>query len=259
MANDGFDYQRDDDDDGAPRLIKGTKLKYTNEGTWEDNDDNVIEADHEFVAVELLRAVQKWIDQHPTVTRIMAPDEPFPDVNELNDAAPSEEWTEKFGKRVGPWQRCWAVYLLDPKTMRIYTWPTDTVGGHQAVRDLREQTGMARSMHGDSVYPRVRLGSTHMKTQYGGRQRPEFDILGFEKLGGGGGQKLSAPAPAPKPLPPASDQKLIEAKANGKSNGKANGGEAANPTETKPVASKQQVATKTKKSKSGDPDFDATK
>ena len=257
MNNDGLDYYRDDDDGGATRLIKGTKLKFTNDSEWEDNDDNVIGADHEFIVIELVRAVQKWIDQRPVETRVMPPLEGFPDIDELNEAAPREEWTDKFGKEVGPWQKCWAIYLLDPKTMRFYTFPTDTVGGHQAVRDLREATGMARRMYGDDVYPRVHLSDTFMPTSYGGRQRPDFKIIKFETLGGSEKTKLSAPEQ--KPVLSAPEQKLIEAKPNAKPNGdgtaKPNGDGAAKPTEAKPVATKQQVS---KKSRKNDPDFDAS-
>lgn len=236
MANDGLDYDyRDDDGGGATRLIKGTKLKFTNNSEWEGNDDIVIEADHEFIVVELVRAVQKWIDQRPVETRVLPLLEKFPDIDELNEAAPKEEWTEKFGKKVGPWQKCWVVYLLDPETMRIYTWPTDTVGGHQAVRDLREATGMARRMYGDGIYPRVHLSDIHMNTQFGGRQRPDFKIIKFETLGA---EKTTLSAP--------DEQKLIEAKPP---NGKP-----AEANEAKPVAAKQQVS---KKSRKNDPDFDA--
>ena len=35
---------------------------------------------------------------------------------------------------------------------------------------------MARRIRGQNIYPRVRLGDIHMNTQYGGRQRPTFNI-----------------------------------------------------------------------------------
>ena len=111
MANDGLDYQRDDDDGGATRLIKGTKLKFTNNSEWEGNDDIVIEADHEFLVVELVRRCRSGSTSARRNTRAGCADEHFPDMDELNAAAPKEEWTEKFGKEVGPWQKCYVVYL----------------------------------------------------------------------------------------------------------------------------------------------------
>jgi hypothetical protein len=150
---------------------------------WVAGDDTVIAADREFLVVEIVKALQKWIEQLPVETRVLAADEKFPDVDKLNDAAPREEWTEKFGKEVGPWQKCYVVYLLDPETMQVYSFPTNTHGGGRAVRELRETTSLARRIRGQNIYPRVRLGDVHMNTQYGGRQRPTFNIVNYEMLG----------------------------------------------------------------------------
>jgi hypothetical protein len=171
------------DDDAGGSLIKGTKLKFTNDSEWVVGDDTVIAGDREFLVVEIVKAVQKWIEQLPVETRVLAADEKFPDMDELNAAAPREEWTEKFGKEVGPWQKCYVVYLLDRKTMQVYSFPTNTHGGGRAVRELRETTTLARRINGQNIYPRVRLSDVHMNTQYGGRQRPAFDIVSYEMLG----------------------------------------------------------------------------
>jgi hypothetical protein len=180
-VSDGLDGYADDD--AGSSLIKGTKLKFSNDFEWMAGDDTVIAGDREFLVVEIVKAVQKWIDQRPVETRVLGANEKFPDMDELNAAAPREEWTEKFGKEVGPWDKCYVVYLLDPATMRIYSYPTNTNGGGHAVRELRETTRMARRLHGQNLYPRVRLGDVHMNTQFGGRQRPFFDIVRYEMLG----------------------------------------------------------------------------
>jgi hypothetical protein len=59
----------------------------------------------------------------------------------------------------------------------------------------------------------VRLADEFMRTAFGGRQRPSFDIVGYEVLGGGDNPTLAPaapkqiehtepePKPAPKPEP----------------------------------------------------------
>jgi hypothetical protein len=182
--------------DGGDRLIKGSKLKFTNEGTW-TIDDEPVDKDRKFLVVGVCKAYQKWIDGLPVEKHVIEAHEQVPDLDALNKAAPPEQWVEKFGKKVGPWDWCYAVYLIDPTTMQVCTFSTNTVGGGQCVRELRESTGMARRMHGDSVYPKVKLTDKFMKTQYGGRQRPAFDILDYEELGP---TPAALPADAPKQI-----------------------------------------------------------
>jgi hypothetical protein len=92
---------RDGDDDGRARLIKGTKLKFVDE--WIAGDD-VIAADREFIVVEIIKASQKWDGARPIETLVFEATEKFPDIEKLNSEAPREEWREKFGKTVGPWE-----------------------------------------------------------------------------------------------------------------------------------------------------------
>jgi len=204
ISSDGFD---DSDDDGGGSIIKGTKLKFSNEGEWTTGSGQAIAADREFLAVEILRVVQKWpVGATAPETHILAPGEK-PDINALNDAAPREEWTEKFGKMVGPYQYALVLYLIDVVTLAPFTFVTSTAGGGQAVGNLREATRLARRIRGPGFYPRVRLADEFMRTAYGGRQRPSFDIVGYEVLRGGDNTTLAPAAPRqiehvePKPEP----------------------------------------------------------
>jgi hypothetical protein len=192
-------------DSDGDRLIKGTKIKFTTDAVWMAGDD-AIDKDREFLAIRAIKAVQKWLGGRPVETQILQMDEkPVPKTEALNNAAPREEWRDKFGKSVGPWEWCYAVYFLDPVTMQIFTWTTNTVGGGQAVRELRESVGMARRMHGDNVYPRVRLTDTFMPTNYGGRQRPQLGIVSYEEIGAPAAlpveeaKQIEAPKPAEEP------------------------------------------------------------
>jgi hypothetical protein len=189
-ALDGFETT---DDEGSERLIKGEKIKFTNDCKWVvARSGEVISRDREFLVVEIRRVVQKWLpDQtNPAETHILNPGEPFPNLRERNDAAPRSEWRKKFERQVGPWQSAHVLYLIEQndtlQTAAAYTWvaETDVIGASRAVSDLRERTTLTRRVRGrGNLFPRVRLSDTHMPTGYGGRQRPDLEIISYLPLG----------------------------------------------------------------------------
>jgi hypothetical protein len=177
---DGFN---DVDDSGTGSLIKGTKIKFTNGAEWIDDTGDIIKPDREFIVIGLKRACQKWLDDLPAETVELGEHESWPDLEQWNEDSPPAEWTTKFGKDQGPWQRCWFAYLLDPKASTGFTWPAGTVGGFRALSELTEATRRARMLQGAGVYPIVTLADRHMNTQYGGRQRPHFVVRGWQVFG----------------------------------------------------------------------------
>jgi hypothetical protein len=193
IAADGFDDS--DDDGGGNSIIKGTKLKFSNDAEWTMGNGQVVPATSEFLAIEILRVIQKWLPGVSSPeTRVLLPSE-RPDVDALNEAAPRTEWCEKFGKMVGPYQYAAVLYLIDPKTMAPFTYVASTAGGGQAIGNLREAVRLARRIRGPNVFPRVRLTDEFMRTQFGGRQRPAFDIVGYEVLGDANNNNLAPAAP----------------------------------------------------------------
>jgi hypothetical protein len=208
--SDGLDGFDGGNDGGGNSIIQGSKLKFSKEGEWLIGED-VVAADREFVVVEGIKVYQKWIDQRPVETHRLAMHEQLPDIDALNNAAPREEWVEKFGRDVGPWDWSYVLYLMDLKTAQVFTYVTNTAGGGQAVRALRQSVGMARRMYGDNVYPKVLLRDVFMNTKFGGRQAPSFDIIGYETLGPSHGQIGQTVDPHNPPLAGGAEQKLIEA------------------------------------------------
>jgi hypothetical protein len=191
-ASDGFD----DFDDRAPKsIIRGIKLKFTNNAEWLTATGEVIAPDREFLVIEIIRVTQKWVDGMAAETRILAPDEPFPDIEQWNAEAPRSEWREAFGRSVGPWQNSYVVYLLDPRTMAGFTFPTSTSGGFRAIQELKDSTRRARMLRGANVFPLVTLDDVFMPTQFGGRRRPCFKIKKFVALGGAAGSIAADDAP----------------------------------------------------------------
>jgi hypothetical protein len=202
----------DDRPEGAG-LIQGTLLKFTNEGDWVTRDGDPLPADLKLTAVDVLRVVQKWLDQHPVETMILEPHQKFPDIEKMNEETPKEEWGEgPDGQMRGPWQGQHILRLVDLATMDKYTFPTGTVGGRIAICELREKTMWTRRYYrANNVYPTVKLAKTWMNTRFGGRWRPHFQIdpTGWIRLGGEGGEMEALP-PSPTPLPPATSKEQLD-------------------------------------------------
>ena len=197
---DGFDgfSDRIEGDEGTQRgsIIQGITVKFSNEAEWLDRDEEEFPSDREVVVTDVLRIVQKWKDQQPVETIILQPKQKFPDIERLNAEVPQSEWREgPDGKKHGPWQAQYIVYLLDPATMNKYTYPTGTTGGAIAVRDLVDKVRWMRRLRGPGIHPVVTLSDTFMNTKFGGRQRPHFLIKRWINLGGGeGATAVTAPS-----------------------------------------------------------------
>jgi len=86
---DGFDS--DADEPQSRRVIQGTRLAFTNDFDWVDNNDETMSRDRELIMVDRVRVLQKWIDQKPVETRFLEPNEKWPDVKAMNDGAPKSE------------------------------------------------------------------------------------------------------------------------------------------------------------------------
>jgi hypothetical protein len=203
-TSDGFsgfvDTYEGGEEDVNPRMIEGTRIKFTNDGRWVDAEDTDLDASLELIVVKAVRCVQKWgPDQRPIETKILGPNEPYPNIKALNEACPQSEWREDpGGKLVGPWQPQRVLYFVDPVSLDKYTYPTSTIGGTRAVHELVDKIAWMQKYRGKGIVPKVRFASAHMPTRFGGRSRPHFQIVCWVAPGSGeieGGQ----PAPLPKP------------------------------------------------------------
>src|SRR5262245_54118617 len=158
-----------------------------------------------YVPCYVLRVEQRWPpagEGGPPKSHVLAAGEKFRNVEKLNAETPKSEWCNgPDGKPKGPYENVLVVYLVDPTTWERATFVASTVGARRAVRDLCRQVELARKFRVSRVYAVVELADTHMPTQYGGRQRPHFVIVGWWKFGDEGEGLL--PAPSPEVLPAA--------------------------------------------------------
>jgi hypothetical protein len=166
----------DDGDGRSSSSVRGSLLKFV-DGRWSVKGGTTIPP--KLLAVSTRTLLQCWKDAKPIST---ISEYPLPDVDELNAKIPESKWeVDKFNsdKRVPPWRKYWAVYMLDPATMNRFTYINSTNGARQAVDDLRDAVRMMHAVRGSNLLPVVELSSKIMHTQYGEKARPEFRITSW--------------------------------------------------------------------------------
>jgi hypothetical protein len=177
----------DEDDDGfggsiaSSRFIRGQILRWTDIGGWTDRDG--LKPPEELLVLASNEGLQRWKDKKAeNITT-----KPLPDPNELNASIPMAEWEiGTDSKPKPPWAHVAIVYLIDPRTAGLFTYLNSTIGAHIAWDVLREKVKTMRALRGERVLALVRPSSRPMKTKVGMKTRPEFEIIGWRLLGGGG-------------------------------------------------------------------------
>jgi hypothetical protein len=85
------------------------------------------------------------------------------------------------------------VYLIDLRSGKPYTFVTDTAGGRQAVGELKDAIMTVRQAQPQAL-PVVQLATSTLKTKYGARPRPSFEIVDWRS------GTPAAPAPSQQQL-----------------------------------------------------------
>jgi hypothetical protein len=207
--NDVTNYDNDDDGFGGSlnstgRLLKGMLLKWSDTTHWVDRDG--LAPPPTMLVVGVNEAIQRWHDKKPIETITT---KPLPDLEILNEAVPKSEWEPDFnGNPKPPYQHEVIVHLVNLATGEIYTFIASSVGAHMAWDHLREAVMTMRALRGARVMPLVRLAERPMKTKFGLRGRPAFEIVNWHTPGDGTPAlptpetpRLSGPA---SPAPPTS-------------------------------------------------------
>jgi len=198
---DEFDGYNDDvagdNEQTNERAIQGQHVRFTNESTWLLADETPLTK--KLVVANVRRCVTKWGANNKPETRFLAPGEPIPNIKALNEAAPKSEWREgPNGQLQGPYQAQQLVYLVDPVGLDKYTYASGTIGAGIAVRELVDRILWLRRFRGNNAYPLVQLSDRFMKTRWGGRQRPHFEIVQWITLDPNSGM---IPTDDPRQLP----------------------------------------------------------
>jgi hypothetical protein len=173
-AGDGFD----DIATASDRVIQGAILKF-DAGTWTTREGTTIAPDLALFVLDTTQALQCWRDQVCVDTILKRPGEPLPDADDLNDQTDEATWDLGLdGKPRAPWQLQHIAYLLNPADADVFTVINSTIGMRIAVEELAAKVVRMRMIKGGlRIRPMVRLSSKPMKTRFGLKQRPHFEII----------------------------------------------------------------------------------
>jgi hypothetical protein len=191
--NDGDGFSRSLPGD---RLTKGQIAKWDAEKKWHDRDGLSLPTRMFVMGVDT--ALQRWKDQRPETIL----DKPQPDPAELNKTIPIGEWElDMSGRPRPPWEKVYAVYLVDLTTGTLYTYVSGTAGARICYEQLQESVCIMRALRGAKVLPLVNLDQRPMKTQFGMKSRPHLQIIDWRAPGDSGLGPLPPPSSPQLPGP----------------------------------------------------------
>lgn len=204
-----------DQEDFAPhaRVIQGTRIKFSKQGIWVDNNKQALPNGLLLLVANVLRVVQKWgTDGMPAGDPwILKPGEKWPDVAAMNEKCPKSEWRMYFDKLIGPYQKQKIVYLWDPNvTMDKYTYAASSDSGMNAVSNLVEKINTQRQFKKVRAYPIITLGSLLWSRRYN-TPGPNLIIQDWVELNESGGLvPIAATTPAALTAPrPTTAQEML--------------------------------------------------
>jgi hypothetical protein len=173
------------------RFIRGTFARWNDSQGWIDRDG--LPLPEMMFVIGHTTVLQRWKNGKAEVKTT----HPLPDVEELNKAVPVQEWELGLnGKPRPPWELTFVVYMIELKTAAIYTYANSTFGAMLAYNHLEEQIDVMRMLRGEHVLPIVRSEKRPMKTQFGMKTRPHWQIVDW-RTPRGSGPVLAPQSPTP--------------------------------------------------------------
>jgi hypothetical protein len=181
---------------GSPnsgRLLKGTLIKWADTTHWVDRDG--LTPPSPLLVVAINEILQRWKDGKAEIIN----EKPLPDPARLNSTIPIAEWERGIDNTPRPpWAHVVVVYFVSLATGEFFTHASATTGAHIAYDALKEAVVTMRALRGARVMPIVNLSERPMKTKFGMKRRPHFEIIGWKTPGD------DSKAVPVKPMPPQS-------------------------------------------------------
>jgi hypothetical protein len=160
--------------DNNTSFIRGQIIKF-NSGEFQI-DKTPLASGTEWIVTGVLVLWVFWKENKPADYKIAGPDGRLPDREELSHQDRSAWPLGLNNEPSDPWRNTRYVYLINAKTAADATFTTDSIGGHKAVGELGNSICNMRLAQSGAV-PIVRLVSMPMKTRFGIKTRPGFEIV----------------------------------------------------------------------------------
>jgi hypothetical protein len=175
-------------DEEAERLIKGSLLRFHDWRFLAGKQATVIHPGTQLIALGTVALWQRWEGGKIVEVCVRAPGKLLPPREDLEhlDAAKWEK--DANGMSRDPWQNTRLVYFAHPVSAAMYTFSTSSGGGRSAVSALAGAIKRMRTAHPNAV-PVVELRAEEMRTKFGLKSKPAFDIVGWK------GVPEASPAP----------------------------------------------------------------
>lgn len=171
---DGWDAQAND---SAASPMKGSSVKFDNGAYFIGREKTLIEEGRQFVAIDVREGwlfLKKDTPAEYEMRSVGGPKPPRPD--SFTDIS---TWPDGLdGKPTDPWRYAKFLYLVDPVSAEVFTFTSSTTGGRIGLSDLTSQIQLMRSTRPGAV-PIVELQSRPMKTKFGMKPRPFFQVMGW--------------------------------------------------------------------------------
>ena len=158
-------------------MIVGQMIKFDS-GVYKVNKTETLPPDIALVAIDVTTAWVKWWEKRPVEHHITQLGQQHPDRDDLPDQNKAEWEIGLDGQPVDPWKNTRYLRLIDPLTGADYTFVTDSIGGRRGVSDLKSQIRNVRYARPNAV-PLLKLCTTTMKTRFGPKPRPLFEVIGW--------------------------------------------------------------------------------
>ena len=159
-------------------LLKGIMVKFA-DGTFKANKTETLQQGPQGPALVVVGIVTCWIRWQagrPVEHKITRSGQAQPWRADLGDDDRTEWELDLGGLPSDPWRDTRYVYLIDPRSGKTYSFVTDSVGGRRAVGELKDAIMTVRQAQPGAL-PVVRLATSSMKTKYGVKARPDFQIV----------------------------------------------------------------------------------
>jgi hypothetical protein len=170
---DGWDAQAND---SAACPMKGSSIKFDAGAYFIGREKTLIQPDRQFVAIDVREGWQFLKKDCPAEYSMRAVGGPKPP--RPNSFADPSEWPDGLdGDPADPWKYAKFLYLLDPLSAEVFTFTSSTTGGRIGISDLTAQIQLMRNT--PAAVPIVELQSRQMKTKFGMKPRPFFQVCGW--------------------------------------------------------------------------------
>jgi hypothetical protein len=186
-------------------LVRGVLTKFL-DGVYKANKTETLPDGTCLIALDVVTCWVCWKGGKPVEHRVTQPGQTHPDRDDLPDQDESLWEAGLNGEPSDPWRNTRYLYLIHPHTGMRFCFVTDSVGGRMAISNLKDQIANVRYAQPNAV-PLVKLSSVPMKTRFGMKTRPSFEVIEWRgKATGGAPAQITSHAEAIKQAAPFNDE-----------------------------------------------------